>query len=71
MLPLVELRADFTISRAELDDLERGADDIDLGPLDEAAKQIAHAENVAVFHGWLEAGHPRHRRGVHASRGRA
>jgi uncharacterized linocin/CFP29 family protein len=56
VLPLVELRAGFTISRAELADLERGADDIDLGPLDEAAKQIAHAENVAVFHGWLEAG---------------
>jgi uncharacterized linocin/CFP29 family protein len=56
VLPLVELRAGFTISRAELADLERGADDIDLGPLDEAAKRIAHAENVAVFHGWLEAG---------------
>jgi uncharacterized linocin/CFP29 family protein len=56
VLPLVELRAGFTISRAELADLERGADDIDLGPLDEAARQIAHAENVAVFHGWLEAG---------------
>jgi uncharacterized linocin/CFP29 family protein len=56
VLPVVELRAPFTVSRAELDDLERGADDIDLGELDAAARQIAHAENVAVFHGWLDAG---------------
>ena len=40
------------VSRSELDDLERGAEDIDLGALDEAARRIAHAENVAVFHGW-------------------
>ncbi len=56
MLPLVELRAEFTVSRAELADLERGADDIDLDALDAAARRIAHAENVAVFHGWIEAG---------------
>jgi len=49
-------RATFTISRSELDDLERGAEDIDLGALDEAARRIAHAENVAVFHGWPEGG---------------
>ena len=30
--------------------------DIDLDALDEAAKRIAHAENVAVFHGWADAG---------------
>jgi len=56
VLPVAELRAGFTVSRAELADLERGAEDIDLGALDEAARRIAHAENVAVFHGWLEAG---------------
>jgi len=56
VLPVVELRATFTISRSELDDLERGAEDIDLGALDEAARRIAHAENVAVFHGWPEGG---------------
>ena len=71
VLPVVELRAAFTVSRSELDDLERGAEDVDLGALDEAARRIAHAENVAVFHGWQEAGHPRHRRGLHASRGDA
>jgi uncharacterized linocin/CFP29 family protein len=52
VLPLVELRADFAISRDELRDADRGADDIDLEPLDKAAHQIAIAENVAVFHGW-------------------
>jgi uncharacterized linocin/CFP29 family protein len=56
VLPLVELRADFTVARAELRDLDRGAVDIDLDALDAAARRIAHAENVAVFHGWLEAG---------------
>ena len=56
VLPVVELRAEFTVSRAELDDLERGAVDVDLDALDEAAKRIAHAENVAVFHGWAGAG---------------
>ncbi len=56
VLPLVEVRADFTISRAELADNDRGALDADLEPLDEAARQIAVSENVAVFHGWAKAG---------------
>jgi uncharacterized linocin/CFP29 family protein len=51
-LPLVELRADFELSREELRDADRGAGDTDLGPLDDAAHRIALAENVAVFHGW-------------------
>ena len=51
VLPLVELRAEFAIPRAELRDADRGADDTDLAPLDRAAHQIAVAENVAVFHG--------------------
>jgi uncharacterized linocin/CFP29 family protein len=52
VLPLVEARADFELSRAELRDSDRGADDVNLEPLDRAAHQIAVAENVAVFHGW-------------------
>jgi uncharacterized linocin/CFP29 family protein len=55
VLPLVELRADFAISRAELRDGDRGADDVDLEALDTAAHRIAAAENVAVFHGWPDA----------------
>lgn len=55
VLPLVEVRADFALSRAELRDADRGADDIDLAELDKAAHQMAVAENVAVFHGWHDA----------------
>jgi uncharacterized linocin/CFP29 family protein len=56
VLGLVELRAPFSVSRAELDDFERGAEDTDLSALDEAARRIASAENAVVFHGWQAAG---------------
>lgn len=56
VLPLVELRVPFTLSRAELDNAERGATDLDLEALDRAAEQAARTENRAVFHGWAEAG---------------
>ena len=56
VLPLVELRAPFSIARSELADADRGAEDADLEPLDEAAHRIAVAENAAVFHGWKAAG---------------
>ncbi len=48
---LVELRAEFTVSRSELEDAERGAPDAALGELDTAALRIASAENAAVFQG--------------------
>jgi uncharacterized linocin/CFP29 family protein len=56
VLPLVELRADFTVSRAELQDADRGAADVDLDALDEAARRLALVENTAVFNGWADAG---------------
>jgi uncharacterized linocin/CFP29 family protein len=56
VLAMVELRAEFTISRAELRDDDRGAEDADLEPLDVAAHRMAVAENKSVFHGWPEAG---------------
>jgi uncharacterized linocin/CFP29 family protein len=56
VLPLVELRARFSVARSELDDAERGAADIDLDELESAALRIAAAENAAVFHGWSAAG---------------
>jgi uncharacterized linocin/CFP29 family protein len=56
VLALVELRADFALSRDELRDADRGAADVELGALDEAARHVAIAENTAVFHGWEEAG---------------
>jgi uncharacterized linocin/CFP29 family protein len=52
VLTLVELRADFELSRDELRDATRGADDVDLEALDKAAHEMAIAENVAVLHGW-------------------
>jgi uncharacterized linocin/CFP29 family protein len=55
VLPLVEVRADFELSRSELRDADRGAEDADYEPLDKAAHQIAVSENIAVFHGWKGA----------------
>ena len=52
VLPLVEVRASFELALSELRDFDRGADDVDLEPLDKAAHQIAVAENKAVFQGW-------------------
>ncbi|HXF30294.1 MAG TPA: family 1 encapsulin nanocompartment shell protein [Solirubrobacterales bacterium] len=56
VLPLVEVRVDFTVLRAEMRDDDRGAFDVDLESLDNAAHQIAIAENSAVFNGWEKAG---------------
>jgi uncharacterized linocin/CFP29 family protein len=56
VLALVELRARFSIVRSQLEDAERGAQDVALEPLDQAARRIASAENAAVFHGWSAAG---------------
>jgi uncharacterized linocin/CFP29 family protein len=56
VLPLVELYAPFAVSRDELRDADRGALDMDLTALDEAAARLAVAENTAVFHGWPAAG---------------
>jgi uncharacterized linocin/CFP29 family protein len=52
VLPLVELRAPFAVSRSELADGDRGAEDVDFGALDDAARRLAVAENSAIFHGW-------------------
>jgi uncharacterized linocin/CFP29 family protein len=56
VLAVVELRAPFSLARGELRDADRGAQDVDLGTLDEAAHRIATAENRAVLHGWEAAG---------------
>lgn len=56
VLPLTELREEFSVSRAELRDGDRGAVDVDLDALDDAAVRIATAENIAVFRGWGQAG---------------
>jgi uncharacterized linocin/CFP29 family protein len=56
VLALVELRAPFALSREELRAGDRGAEDVDFAPLDEAAQRMVRAENAAVFHGWPAAG---------------
>jgi uncharacterized linocin/CFP29 family protein len=56
VLPLTEFRVAFTVSRAELDDAERGADDLEFDDLDRAVHEAALIENRAVFHGWEAAG---------------
>ncbi|QJU52646.1 family 1 encapsulin nanocompartment shell protein [Herbiconiux sp. KACC 21604] len=56
VLPLAELRAEFTLARSELDAAARGAIDVDLSALDEAAARLATAENSAVFNGWDAVG---------------
>ena len=55
VLPLIELRADFSLSLDELRDADRGADDVDLAALDAAAHEIALAEGAAISHGWGDA----------------
>src|SRR6266851_783396 len=56
VLPLVELRAYFDLSREEMDAVERGAKDPELQPLIDAATRIACAEDTAIFHGYAAGG---------------
>ncbi len=56
VLPLVELRATFELSRAELETVGRGAADPELDPVREAAVKLALAEDHAVFHGYTASG---------------
>jgi uncharacterized linocin/CFP29 family protein len=56
VLPLLEFRVPFTVSRVEVDDAERGAVDLDFDSLDDAAAEAALIENRTVFHGWPDAG---------------
>ena len=53
--PLVRLRVPFTLSRAEIDDVERGSQDPDWDPVKEAAKKLAFAEDRMIFQGYPAA----------------
>lgn len=53
--PLVEVRVDFELDRWELDNLARGAEDVDLGPAEDAATAVARFEDNAVFNGFQDA----------------
>lgn len=54
--PLVEVRVPFTISRAELDAADRGATDMDTGPVIDAARTGAITEDSAILAGRDDAG---------------
>lgn len=53
---VVELRVPFRLTRAAIDDVDRGSNDSDWQPLKDAARQIALAEDSLVFHGHAPAG---------------
>src|SRR5271156_1630692 len=53
---LVELRVPFELNRQMIDDVARGANDSDWQPAKDAARQIAFAEDGAIFDGYAAAG---------------
>jgi uncharacterized linocin/CFP29 family protein len=52
---LVELRVPFELTRAAIDDVERGSEDSDWQPAKDAARKIAFAEDRAIFNGYPAA----------------
>jgi uncharacterized linocin/CFP29 family protein len=58
VMPLIELRASFSLERVELDAAERGATAIDLDAVIAAGRAAALAEDHAVFHGYEPGGIP-------------
>jgi uncharacterized linocin/CFP29 family protein len=55
ILPLVEPRTPFEMNIMELDNINRGARDIDFTTLEEAARRIAHFEESAIYYGLEKA----------------
>jgi uncharacterized linocin/CFP29 family protein len=53
---ILELRAPFDLDRQQIDDVERGANDSDWQPAKDAARQLAFAEDRAIFDGYPGAG---------------
>lgn len=55
VLPLLESRIEFEMDRWELDNISRGAKDIDYEPLEMAAKNIALFEENTIYNGLANA----------------
>ncbi len=55
-LPLVELRCRFELPIWELDNIARGARDVDLDPVTLAAETVARFEETAIYEGFEPAG---------------
>lgn len=54
--PVIEWRVPFTVSRAAVDDVERGSEDSDWQPVKDGARTCAFAEDMAVIDGYAAAG---------------
>jgi len=52
---VVEMRVPFELDRQMIDDVERGANDSDWQPAKDAARQLAFAEDRAIFEGYAAA----------------
>jgi len=55
VLPLTEIRRSFKLNLWELDNVVRGAEDVDLGPLEQAAGEVAAFEEKSIYHGFDKA----------------
>ncbi|MGL5786480.1 MAG: family 1 encapsulin nanocompartment shell protein [Bacteroidales bacterium] len=55
VMPLVEQRIHFTMNRWELDNIDRGAIDINTFNLDEVVKKAARFEESVIYNGLVEA----------------
>ncbi|MFN3554957.1 MAG: family 1 encapsulin nanocompartment shell protein [Bacteroidales bacterium] len=55
VLPLVEARIPFELNIWELDNVARGAEDIDLAAMEDAAREIAKFEEKIIFEGFKAA----------------
>ena len=51
VLPLTEVRSEFEIDRWELDNIARGAKDVDYEPLETALKEVALFEDDVIYNG--------------------
>jgi uncharacterized linocin/CFP29 family protein len=56
VLPLIELRVPVVLNQMEMDNASRGRKNVDLGPLEEAARKLAMFEETAIYRGF-EKGH--------------
>jgi uncharacterized linocin/CFP29 family protein len=54
--PLIEFRTPVTLDLMELDNVVRGAADVDLDPVIEAAERSARVEDDAIFNGYADGG---------------
>ena len=55
VLSVVELRVPFSLDREQIDDVARGSRDSDWQPVKDAARQLAFAEDRAIFDGYAAA----------------